>query len=100
MPIARFDPEMYDSYLKESATFKLPDKHWTHSASHETTIDEYPHFVLFMALHLGGAFYDDEIKQNIEKINKIPAEELTAPNVMLEDIVKKYDLVPPTRVWD
>lgn len=100
MPIARFVPEMYDAYLKESATFKLPDKRLTHSAFHEVTIDEYPHFVLFMSHHLCGAFYDDEIKQNIEKINKIPAKELTATNATLESLIKKYDLAQPTGVWD
>jgi len=103
MAIARFIPSMYEHFLKEKATFKLPDD--MDSACKKDTelkIDDYPHFALFMTMHVGQAFENYEIEYNIETINQIPVADILEKDVTIQSLQSKYPSLiwPGSAYWD
>lgn len=102
MACARFFPGMYRSFLDTHATFALPpedEEETLQGMPIKDVLPKYPHYALFMVIHLGNAFSNVNIEHNIGVINAIPAAEITA-NVPVTALMDRYGIAYPDDTWD
>lgn len=73
-------PEMFRSHI-EGSTLKCPPD-WENFAA-----EKYPHFAIFMKLHLGAPIETDYLKRNADIISSIPESEIHV--VTVQDLFDK-----------
>lgn len=95
MAIARFVPSMFDRFLDGSG-ITVPKNHEDPDAWNP---DEYPHYAVFLNLHLGRAFPDAVLESNAKAIAKIPDDKIL--EVTIKELETEYgvDIHPDSR-WD
>jgi hypothetical protein len=70
MAIARFYPSLFSDFAKEKS-IKVPE-----DPDKDFAEEEYPHFVVYLNLHLGRPYDDYSLERNAELIAKISDEEV------------------------
>lgn len=76
MSCARFFPGMYHSFLE--GKIEIPTQEDQDNLSKLDIAKKYPHYTLFMTIHIGQAFSDAHIYSNVTAIAKINKDELSS----------------------
>lgn len=95
MAVAFYYPEMYDHILSKT------DMQVPNNTSEDFDAKEFPHYSLFLNIHLGRPYSLYSLEYNANKILEIPADIISSGELQVADLFgEKYGLSIPDNVLD